>query len=825
MTKRIEQDGWNRAKGASKQQRVGRDRMVCSPSARRRPLGYERLEQRQLLAVLTVGATGQYATIQAAVDRARSGDTIEVQAGSYQESVDLSRMGSAVNQSPGNLQVRGVGTGSALVVSPGGPTFFNSQPFTGNLTLRDLSLQAPSPTAAPENGVRLDRFAGRLLLSGLTIESTRESLIEIRNSSGNLEIDSNILEDSGTFIEDHGIVLDSLTGVVTVSNNQISNLRGDGIHLSAAGQQELVALVARNQIAGEATSLTTTRRGIVLQASEQAVLHAVVQGNLIDQVTDRGLVMKLEGAARFSGSLHGNTLLGTRSISSDLRIEGTARADFSLVSNDFRETKASGLFLSLGNEAEVRARLVRNMFFEIGDAVGEDAVVVTNDASSSTRLHLFMDANDFRQARGHGTLVQGVGNGLFNLAFTDNSYTAMNSLHGTSAVLIGQPDLTSNTTFNVRFSQNIVNQAVQGSYRFEQRGSGTFRLEGSASDAAAQIAATNQTGSLPGQLTSVGTISLIGLNTLADTVPLAIGDRVWRDTDANGIQDDTETGLGRVVLALSGTEAVSGLAVFQRTISDLDGFYQFNSLLPGTYTLRLEPLLGNAISPQNQGGSSSLDSDYSPLTRTIQVTLPSLSSRENIDLGLIVNWQNPLQNHDANGDGQITPLDALVVINYLNANVNNPNLGILPLPPAPPRLPPPYLDVDGDNFATPSDARVVINELNRRISGGGGGGGEGEAAMFTALRPVNGLNSFDARQELARRFTRGTRALHQSAGEAEKPLIDVSDAIDQIGFPMAYSAATAADAQLDGDSHALFQAVAEPLWDDALLDLLALARF
>jgi len=712
--------GWGRPTGRSRRRWAG------SVSAlHRRLVLAERLEPRELLAVLTVGANGQYAAIQAAVDQARPGDTIEVQPGNYQESVDLSRMGSAVNRTPGNLVIRGVGTGTALVVSPGGPVFFNSQPFTGNLTLQNLALQASTPTAAAENGVRIERFDGRLRLSGLTIDATRESLILVRNSSGNLQIEGNLLEDSGTFAEDHGIVLESLTGVVTVANNRIDNLRGDGVHLSAAGQQELVALISRNQIFGDGTVVNTTRRGIVIQAREQAVLHAVVQGNDLDQVTDRGIVLKLEDAARYSGSLHGNALLGVRSISADLRIEGTARADFSFSSNDFRETKASGIFLSLGDQADVRTRFVRNMFYQVGDAIGEDAVVITNDQGSSTRLHLLMEANDFRQVSGHGTLVQSVGTGLFNVTFTNNSYTAVNSLYGTAAVLLGQADLGSSTAFNVRFNQNIVNQAVQGSYRFEQRGTGLFRLEGSANDAVAQIAATNQSGSLPGQLTSVGTIGLVALNTFADTVPLAIGDGVWRDADANGIFGDTESGLGQAVLALTGTETVSGAAVAQRTISDPDGFYQFSGLLPGTYTLRVEPLLGNSISPANQGSSSQVDSDFSPTTRTVQVTLISLISRDNIDLGLIVNWQNPVQQYDTNGDTFVTPLDALVVINYLNANVGNPNPGVLPLPPAAPRVPPPYLDVDGDNFATPSDVRVVINEMNRRTNGGG----EGESAV------------------------------------------------------------------------------------------------
>ena len=43
-----------------------------------------------------------------------------------------------------------------------------------------------------------------------------------------------------------------------------------------------------------------------------------------------------------------------------------------------------------------------------------------------------------------------------------------------------------------------------------------------------------------------------------------------------------------------------------------------------------------------------------------------------------VSWQNPGQRCDVNGDGYVTPIDALLIINYLNRHV-----GSTGLPPAP----------------------------------------------------------------------------------------------------------------------------------------------
>lgn len=68
--------------------------------------------------------------------------------------------------------------------------------------------------------------------------------------------------------------------------------------------------------------------------------------------------------------------------------------------------------------------------------------------------------------------------------------------------------------------------------------------------------------------------------------------------------------------------------------------------------------------------------------------------------------QNPVDGLDVNADGWITPLDALVVINHMNAEGMTP---VSKLGPAPP-----YLDVNGDGHITPVDVLLVINRLNER---------------------------------------------------------------------------------------------------------------
>ena len=55
----------------------------------------------------------------------------------------------------------------------------------------------------------------------------------------------------------------------------------------------------------------------------------------------------------------------------------------------------------------------------------------------------------------------------------------------------------------------------------------------------------------------------------------------------------------------------------------------------------------------------------------------------------------------------ITPLNVLIVINYLNAN----GPATLPVPPTAALTPPPYLDCSGDRDVTALDALLVINDL------------------------------------------------------------------------------------------------------------------
>lgn len=115
--------------------------------------------------------------------------------------------------------------------------------------------------------------------------------------------------------------------------------------------------------------------------------------------------------------------------------------------------------------------------------------------------------------------------------------------------------------------------------------------------------------------------------------PASIGDRVWNDANANGIQEDGEAGLGGVTVQLLGSD---GVTVVATTTSAADGSYSFTNLAPGTYYVQFVALSGYSITTQNAVGSTSANnSDVDASTgKTGAITLGAGVTETNVDAGL-----------------------------------------------------------------------------------------------------------------------------------------------------------------------------------------------
>lgn len=91
-------------------------------------------------------------------------------------------------------------------------------------------------------------------------------------------------------------------------------------------------------------------------------------------------------------------------------------------------------------------------------------------------------------------------------------------------------------------------------------------------------------------------------------------------------------------------------------------------------------------------------------------------------------WQNPANRFDTNNDGILTPLDALLIINYLipYAPTGWRLLDWLPTPQQP------YIDVSGDNFFSEQDFYEMLDGLSSGSSAGRGGAWQNSARPLDA---------------------------------------------------------------------------------------------
>ena len=110
----------------------------------------------------------------------------------------------------------------------------------------------------------------------------------------------------------------------------------------------------------------------------------------------------------------------------------------------------------------------------------------------------------------------------------------------------------------------------------------------------------------------------------------SLGDRVWLDSNANGIQDAGEQGIAGVSVQLKNTSG----AVLQTTTTDTNGNYLFD-VAAGSYLVTVLAPSGYLVSAKDQGGNDSTDSDIDATTKTTgTVTVAAGQQNLTVDAGL-----------------------------------------------------------------------------------------------------------------------------------------------------------------------------------------------
>jgi hypothetical protein len=168
-----------------------------------------------------------------------------------------------------------------------------------------------------------------------------------------------------------------------------------------------------------------------------------------------------------------------------------------------------------------------------------------------------------------------------------------------------------------------------------------------------------------------------------------------------------------------GTDVVLDLlewGPFSGATTNTLGLYSIESLPPGTHYIKVNPPPGYVVTNHPDGIAS------------VDLAGGQGASGVNFGVSVFANpWHNITNPLNVNGDAQseVSPIDALLVINWVNAHPANAQLPTQGTPEVNG-----WVDVNNDGFCTPLDALMVINHLNRpqgsSFTGTGGTGTSGD---------------------------------------------------------------------------------------------------
>ena len=143
-----------------------------------------------------------------------------------------------------------------------------------------------------------------------------------------------------------------------------------------------------------------------------------------------------------------------------------------------------------------------------------------------------------------------------------------------------------------------------------------------------------------------------------------LGNRVWYDTNENGIQETTEQGsVANITVKLYSKDDV----FIKETKTRASGLYEFKNLIAGQYYVVFSIPENYKVSPQNEGTNESSDSDANVQTgKSDVITLVAGIDNRTVDMGLYQEagkigdrvWydanKNGLQDKNENGVGDVS---------------------------------------------------------------------------------------------------------------------------------------------------------------------------
>ncbi|MEZ5045997.1 MAG: SdrD B-like domain-containing protein [Chitinophagaceae bacterium] len=220
-----------------------------------------------------------------------------------------------------------------------------------------------------------------------------------------------------------------------------------------------------------------------------------------------------------------------------------------------------------------------------------------------------------------------------NDGIQDSGETGVSGVTVTLCDASGNPVATTITNANGFY---IFTDVVPGTYsvRFDAPiGLGFSPNSGTVSDASNSDAnpTTGKTGTFTVNAGDNITYVDAGLSSLGATIG-GLGDKVWYDTDQDGVQDAGEAGVAGVTVTLYASD---GTTVLATTTTNAYGKYIFNNLTSGQYIVGFSNLPSNYSLTTNTGTDSVTNSDANPSTgQTAIINLGSGQFNMTYDAGI-----------------------------------------------------------------------------------------------------------------------------------------------------------------------------------------------
>jgi len=278
------------------------------------------------------------------------------------------------------------------------------------------------------------------------------------------------------------------------------------------------------------------------------------------------------------------------------------------------------------------------------DAVSPRQVAGSTAANDSDGLdsdHIVLAPGDFNQtidsgfyklAKLSGYVYQDVGN--------DGVRNSEPPIAGVTITLTGTDGLGNAVTATATTDGN-------GYYHFDNLVPGTYTV--SETQPIAYLDGKDTAGSAGGDTSVNDVISNIVLksgtdsteNNFGEILPASLGDRLWNDTNVNGLQDAGEAGISgqTVTLIGGGADGVIGTGgddTTATTTTGADGIYQFTGLTPGVqYQVQFTAPAGALYTYRDVGNDDTIDSDADTVTGMTQiVTLAQGENNTTLDAGV-----------------------------------------------------------------------------------------------------------------------------------------------------------------------------------------------